>query len=294
MKKIILYGAGVNGRLAAEAIKTRNAFGNFADLVAFADRNEKLWGSEIDGVKVIAPSDIIHYEYDEIVNTVSDNEAFEGFEPEYIVEQLVNNYRVSRERITINTFNTYNTIALHYLESQAKIIYDRKMIGSVAECGVWRGEYAKYINYFFPDRTLYLFDTFSGFSEGDVAIDKKNSVGSDRDTSCFENTSVEYVRSKLPSPNKAEFRMGHFPETAEGLEQERFVFVRLDMDLYQPTLEGLKVFYPLLSPGGIIMIHDYFDYYGWSGVKKAVDEFCDENTVGITAVGDKLSVALVK
>ena len=49
------------------------------------------------------------------------------------------------------------------LEFIAQSIYDRGIEGSVAECGVYKGEFAKRINQCFPDRNLYLFDTFEGF-----------------------------------------------------------------------------------------------------------------------------------
>ena len=29
------------------------------------------------------------------------------------------------------------------------------------------------------------------------------------------------------------------------------------MDLYKPTLEGLNIFYPKISKGGYLSIHDY-------------------------------------
>ena len=35
------------------------------------------------------------------------------------------------------------------------------------------GEFAKYINLFFPNRRCYLFDTFEGFSRGDIEIEMK-------------------------------------------------------------------------------------------------------------------------
>ena len=290
MKKTIIYGAGVNGKLAAESIKHKNAFDKFADVLAFADRDQNLWGRDICGIKVISPDDIVSYAYDEIVVTV-------GGDTDALIVQLVDNYGVIREKITPNYFDTFDTLyaaSLRFLASQSNIIRSREIQGAVAECGVWKGGFAKYINHCFPDRTLYLFDTFCGFSEHDVEIDKKNNVGGKRDTSYFFDTSEEYVRSKLPYPDKAEFRVGRFPETAVGLEGERFAFVRLDMDLYQPTLDGLNFFYPLMSRGGLVMVHDYFDYFGWTGVKKAVDEFCAENGTGIISVGDKLSVSIIK
>jgi O-methyltransferase len=47
--------------------------------------------------------------------------------------------------------------------------------------------------------------------------------------------------------------------------------VNLDADLYNPTKKGLEYFYPRLSPGGVIIVHDY--NFKWPGIKKAVDEF---------------------
>lgn len=59
-------------------------------------------------------------------------------------------------------------------------------------------------------------------------------------------------------------------------ENERFVFVSLDVDLYIPTLEGLRAFYPRLSRGGYIFVHDYSND-GWRGIMKAVGEFIRES-----------------
>ena len=39
---------------------------------------------------------------------------------------------------------------------------------------------------------------------------------------------------------------------------EKFAFVSLDLDLYKPTFEGLRFFYPKMIKGGCVLIHDYF------------------------------------
>lgn len=52
-------------------------------------------------------------------------------------------------------------------------IISNNVQGSLAELGVYQGELAKYINKTFPDRELHLFDTFEGFCESDVEIEKK-------------------------------------------------------------------------------------------------------------------------
>jgi predicted O-methyltransferase YrrM len=62
---------------------------------------------------------------------------------------------------------------------------------------------------------------------------------------------------------------GLFPLTAGPVADRKFSFVHLDVDLYESTKASLEWFYPRLSPGAVVMCHDY-DH---SGVRKAVDEF---------------------
>ncbi len=54
------------------------------------------------------------------------------------------------------------------LELIAQSIYNNGIEGSVAECGVYKGKFSKKINECFPDRNLYLFDTFEGFDERSI------------------------------------------------------------------------------------------------------------------------------
>ena len=54
-----------------------------------------------------------------------------------------------------------------------------------------------------------------------------------------------------------------------------FAFVRIDADLYQPTLDSMAFFYPRMSAGGIVLCDDY----GCSsrpGAAQAIDQFCDD------------------
>jgi O-methyltransferase len=60
------------------------------------------------------------------------------------------------------------------LELVAHEIYENNVIGEVAELGVYRGDFASIINALFPDRKLYLFDTFRGFARTTlILIEKK-------------------------------------------------------------------------------------------------------------------------
>ena len=138
--------------------------------------------------------------------------------------------------------------------------------GSAAELGVYRGGFARCINALLPERTLYLFDTFEGFDEAEAAGEAAGFVAAHR------NASAERVLSLLPHPKKAVIRQGLFPQTAQGLEGERFCLVSLDADLEESTLAALRFFVPRLSPGGYLLLHDY-DSPRLPGVKRALGRY---------------------
>lgn len=120
--------------------------------------------------------------------------------------------------------------------------------GAAAELGVYKGSFARLINKLLPDRKLYLFDSFQGFAQEAGASASMQAA--------HENTSVERVLSVMPHPEQLEIRQGFFPEPAKGLE-EQFCFVSLDVDYYRTSLDGLEYFWPRLSKGGFIMLHDW-------------------------------------
>ncbi|GHV27292.1 hypothetical protein AGMMS4952_08740 [Spirochaetia bacterium] len=159
---------------------------------------------------------------------------------------------------------------LHLLSEQ---INSRTVAGSVAELGVYKGDFALELAACFPNRPLYLFDTFTGFAEADLSLEGSNGKAGD-----FSDTSFEQVSARFtPYPNVTIIK-GHFPETALGYEGERFCFVSLDADLYGPVYEGLRFFYPRLSPGGCILVDDA-DSSQYPGAGKALRAFCEEEAL---------------
>ena len=54
------------------------------------------------------------------------------------------------------------------------------------------------------------------------------------------------------------------------MQDQRFSFVHLDVDLKSSTLACLEFFYPRMVPGGVILTHDY-SYL--DGVRAAFGEF---------------------
>jgi O-methyltransferase len=141
-----------------------------------------------------------------------------------------------------------------------------KIVGAMAECGVWKGYLSKFIRTLSKERNYYLFDTFSGFD----SKDKDNFSEEDKR---FKDTSAEGVLKYIETEQNIIIKKGYFPQTTLGLEKEQFAFVVIDFDKYEPTKAALEFFYPRLSKGGYVFIHDYNSPESNWACYRAVNEF---------------------
>lgn len=172
----------------------------------------------------------------------------------------------------------------------AQEIYRNNVQGAVAEAGVYQGDFAKYINALFPDRKLYLFDSFEGFDKDTIVSQYDNIEQTDLWIESLKDTSVNLVMQKMKNRDNIVIKKGFFPQTAEGVD-DRFAFVNLDMDIYQPTYDGLCLFWDKLSDGGYIFVHDFGH---WDGIERAVLKFCREKKVGYAPIADNRSIVISK
>jgi O-methyltransferase len=159
------------------------------------------------------------------------------------------------------------------LELIADEINKKGIIGCVAELGVYKGDFAQHINESFPDRKLYLYDTFSGFDERDLKTENEKGYSSAKRKDFFYEN-IEEILKKMRYRENCIIKKGYFPETTEGVN-EKYVFVSIDVDLYDPTYNGLYYFYERLERGGYIFVHDYNNGM-FNGVKNAVQKFSYE------------------
>lgn len=152
-----------------------------------------------------------------------------------------------------------------------RTLAEKSIPGAMAELGVFRGGTAKLIHHYAPERPLYLFDTFEGFPERNVAAEEQHTslVVSKKK---FSGTSMESVKRYIAQQNNnVLYFPGCFPDSIpEGLHERTFAFVHLDADLYEPIHEALRFFYPRMSERGMILVHDY---NAWPGARNAVDDY---------------------
>ena len=164
--------------------------------------------------------------------------------------------------------------------------------GAIAELGVHRGASARLLHHYCPERKLYLFDTFTGFTDADMAKESMR-VGYNQ-TQQFADTDVALVLRAIEplTPNVIPVP-GSFPGSiTPEVRNEAFAFVHLDVDLEEPTRAGLEFFWPRLKTGGFLVVHDY---NAWPGARMAVDNLRRREAVAAVPMPDKSgSIVLAK
>ena len=161
--------------------------------------------------------------------------------------------------------------------------------GDFAELGVYRGNSAALLAHYAREnnRSVFLFDTFEGFNAADMAGIDANKKQE------FTDTSLDLVRQNIGNESVT-FVKGHFPRTVtEDIADRKFAVVHLDCDLHDPIKAGLEFFYPRLSAGGLIIVHDYAGVY-WDGVKIAVDEYVRQIGQCVIVIPDKSGTAMIR
>lgn len=153
--------------------------------------------------------------------------------------------------------------------------------GDTAECGVFKGAGSYLIcamnsRNTAQARSHFVFDSFEGLSTPD-AVDGKHWVAGD--LVCSES-SVAAVLAEFPGVTLLK---GWIPDRFPEVQDRRFAFVHIDVDLYQPTRDSVEFFYPRLSPGGILLCDDY-GFTSCPGATRALDEYLRDKPEKVIAL----------
>jgi O-methyltransferase len=149
------------------------------------------------------------------------------------------------------------------------VLATEELPGAIAEAGVYRGGSARIVcEAKRADKKLYLFDTFEGMPFEQIDSEKDTWARNYRRT--HTGTSIDEVQSYLARFSNVQLVKGVFPDSIVAhpelsLEEEKFSFVHLDVDLYRSTLDALVFFYPRLVPGGRLVSHNYNLTHGKGG-----------------------------
>lgn len=173
----------------------------------------------------------------------------------------------------VSRVKSENELLLNHCEACqliSAVMATKEIPGEIAELGVAYGASAKLIAKYSGGREIHLFDTFDGLPPPTDMDSTKFAAGD------FKTTlgRVQAYLAGTPS-GQISYHQGYFPQTAAAVADRKFSFVHLDADLYESTIEALKFFYPRMSPGGIILCHDYLSA---AGVDRAYAEFFADKT----------------
>lgn len=141
----------------------------------------------------------------------------------------------------------------------------RGVPGDLMETGVWRGGAAILMRgilkaHGVTDRVVWAADSFEGLPPPDG---ERYPLDARLDFSGFAElaVSLEQVQKNFRAYNllddQVRFLKGWFRDTLPGAPVGRLAVLRLDGDLYESTIDGLKHLYPKLSPGGYCIVDDY-------------------------------------
>ena len=173
------------------------------------------------------------------------------------------------------------------LEYATRYIIEAGIPGDFIECGVGAGGSMMVVAYTLlalgaGDRRLWLYDTYSGMAEPtdeDVSVlgkpAKRKYARKIKDGQCtWHNYPLDQVRQNLERTRypttQLEFVAGLVQDTLPDNDSEQVALLRLDTNLYESTQAELGHLYGKLSPGGVLLVDDY---YRWLGQRKAVDEY---------------------
>lgn len=199
----------------------------------------------------------------------------------------INRYLAAREAtgstdhlLKQNRFYTLYQVVLNVLR--------RRLRGDIAECGCWLGHSTHLMANLLAERAwsgrVWVFDSFEGLSE---ATEKDRTHRGDTDAASSARKQLELSsdlrrvqRALAPFPFVS-LHKGWIPEVFGAAlipREQEFALVHIDVDLYQPTIDSLRFFYPRMVDGGVIVVDDYGSTT-FPGAKAAVDEFMEEAEV---------------
>ena len=278
MKRICIFGAGQAGVMVEKWLPKEYK------VECYIDNNSEKHNQQINGRKILSMEEGLKLSPDVIIIAILNREAVSS------IKKQIKESGFKGEVEDITVFRKYQDVRLATLRLIAQEIKDRKVKGDMAELGVFKGDFACVMNELFPDRDLHLFDTFEGFHEKDLIVEEQfGTKGMEhRD---FSDTNIDLVKSKMKNPEKVHFYKGYFPDTYPD-HMPKLALVSLDPDLYEPVYQGLKKFYPLLSSGGVILVHDY-NSMQFPGVKKAVRKYADEEGIFVIPLMDMHGTAVI-
>jgi hypothetical protein len=155
-------------------------------------------------------------------------------------------------------------------------IHANRIPGDIVECGCFLGGASIFMSLVsqhlgMTDKTLWLFDTFEGFPEGqqDQLVTTGQVMHSIQFANFQQAVRDNFLEAGLTCDN-VKFIQGFVEETLPLTDIGAISILRLDTDFYDSTLAEFDGLYHRLVRGGVLIVDDYGLF---EGSRRATDEF---------------------
>jgi hypothetical protein len=159
-----------------------------------------------------------------------------------------------------------------------------KIPGDFMEAGCWRGGVTIFMRGFLKaygdvERSVWCADSFLG-----EPIPKPATYPDDEWNEFYKESlfvaSFDDVRETFAGfgllDDRVKFVRGWFEDTLPTCRVEKLAVVRIDGDLYGSNWTCMEHLYPKVSPGGFVILDDYFV---WPAARKAIDDYRSQHSI---------------
>jgi O-methyltransferase len=169
------------------------------------------------------------------------------------------------------------------LRECAETVLAEGIPGDLVEAGAWRGGASLLLRgvlaaYGDRERRVFVADSFEGLPPPDPER-YPHDAGDVNHLAEELAVPLEEVRGNFERygllDDQVEFVEGWFKDSLPGLADRDWALIRLDGDLYESTMDGLRNLYPRLQPGGFLIVDDY----GWDNCRAAVEDYRREHEI---------------
>ena len=179
--------------------------------------------------------------------------------------------------------NFSKKLRYYSLFQMVEYILKKNLQSDFVECGCWHGHSTWALSKLIQDSgqkiNFHVFDSFEG-GYSDLQEEDKNLVRNlseeevKKQKEQFSSDEM-FVRNIVREFDFVKFYKGWIPKRFSEVENKKFQFVHIDVDLYQPTYDSLDFFFPRLVNGGIIVCESY-NMSELPGANKAFDYLKDK------------------
>ena len=173
---------------------------------------------------------------------------------------------------------------LDNLQNCIQHVLVNRIPGDFIETGVWRGGATIFMRAMLKawgdtSRIVWVADSFEGLPEPDglnYPKDRGDTHHTYSELAVSLQTVQENFRKYALLDDQVRFLKGWFKDTLPTAPIEKLAILRLDGDMYESTMDGLKNLYAKLSRGGFLIVDDYGAV---PACKDAVHDFRRDNKI---------------